>query len=408
MIYRPTFTNDKAGIAVMTAIELMLCATVTLLLSCRRELYVFGDEFHSVTLDTDWRQYSSTNPDGMTVWFYSDDESRQPIRITTASVQHTSLYLGKGRYSATIIDYSPEEFSQQAFVGMDHASTSCVVATPASYQPDTLDVLYGPQCFAYALDRTISDKGLYEVSNQPEQMALDTLQNIEIHSGEYGEYIPYKVRDTYQSSLEMQTIHSIPTSPIKKLRIRIFVKGIDYLWQVEGSIAGLADGRFLIRNRNTDNPCLISLTDWSVQYTGNNCGYISTVINTFGICASQRPHYRYDSDGNPIDDDKLIVNNAKRAYAGSVVDWTGSRLTEAEDLRINLHLVLRDHATTMDYHFDVGNMIASYDEQLVLRLDLGTDYPGLPDLPFVDAYNGTGFGAIVTPWENVAPADVSM
>ena len=97
------------------------------------------------------------------------------------------------------------------------------------------------------------------------------------------------------------------------------------------------------------------------------------------------------------------------------------------DIRLNLSFTLRDHATTLAWHFNVGHYVVSYDRQLVLRLELGPEFfdpenpegahgsggdpdnpsPGI-DLPYVDAYNGTGFGAEVTPWEEMPPVDVSF
>ena len=74
------------------------------------------------------------------------------------------------------------------------------------------------------------------------------------------------------------------------------------------------------------------------------------------------------------------------------------------ELRLNLSFVLRDHATTLHYHFNVGNSVSFYDHQLVLRIDLDPDI----SLPYVDAYSGTGFGADVTPWDQQTPIDVSF
>ena len=402
-----------------SALILALACLLPLLCSCRRDLWVYGDEFSSVSLDVDWRQYQSYDPDGMTCWFFPEDESIMPSRITTASVRHTDLYLGRGRYTGVVIDYSPQEYSRQEFLGMDRASTACVSLTPASYQPDdsTLTQLYGPQCFHEQLPVTLPQTGYYQVANQPEPMALDTLQDMVIRSGEYGDYIPYKERDTYQSTLTMQQFYSIPTSPIWQMRIRVYVRGYDYLWQVEGSLAGLANGHFLALNHNTDVPCLLSITDWETQRTGDNVGYISCTVANFGLRGSQHPFRCYDDQGNDITPTEARAvpplpsrqrRAVTRAIAGNQVNWENTRTISNDDLRLNLMIRLRDHSTTLYYHFDVGEYVVSYDNQLVLRLDLGPDFPDGPDLPYVDAYEGTGFNATVTPWQNGGSADVPM
>ena len=389
---------------------LALACLLPLLSSCRRDLWVYGDEFTSVSLDVDWREYQDSDPDGMTCWFFPDNEDIMPSSITTASVRHTNLYLGHGHYTGVVIDYSPQEYSRQEFVGMDRKSTARVQLTPASYQPDDTTVveLYGPKCFHEPLPVTLPITGYYQVMNQPEMMALDTLQDMVIHSGEYGDYIPYKVRDTYQSTLTMQQFYSIPTSPVWNMRIRVFIKGFDYLWTVEGSLAGLADGRFLALNHNTDVPCLLSLTEWDQQRTGNNEGYISINAANFGLRGSQHPFRCYDDQGHDITPDEDGSPSTTRARAGNQINWEDTRTVLPEDLQLNLKFILRDHATTLYYHFNVGENVVSYDNQLVLRLDLGPDFPGYPDLPYADAYEGTGFDATVTPWQDGGMADVPM
>jgi hypothetical protein len=61
----------------------------------------------------------------------------------------------------------------------------------------------------------------------------------------------------------------------------------------------------------------------------------------------------------------------------------------------------------------VGSAATSFDDQLVLRVDVGEQFyedEGIEDivLPYVEAHEGAGFDADVTPWEDVEPADVTM
>jgi len=434
------------GIVTVAFVMLMLTA------SCeRRELYVYGDEFRSVQLDVDWRKYADRDPDGMTSWFYPlDDVSHAPYRNTTASVRHHELYLPGGRYQGVVIDYSPEEFSRQAFLSMDRLDSARVEATPATYQPDSLTIVgegvpkglseaVNPELYGEAAWTVVQqprpavreETGLYEVASQPEQMALDTLLNKYVDRGLYGDYIPWKERDTYQSTIKLTTIQSVPESIIWKLRIRVWVKnGFNYLWQSPASITGLADGHFLPRHVITDRPCLLSIEGWELERTGQNEGYISTTMNVFGLRPSTVLPDRELRTGSDVSERIYSYTRAGETEPDyGDPSWWEHYVHNClpRDIRLNLAFTLRDHATTLVWHFNVGHYVVSYDNQLVLRLELGPEFfdpenpegahgsggdPDNPspeiDLPYVDAYNGTGFGAEVTPWEEMPPVDVSF
>lgn len=390
--------------------------------SCeRRELYVYGDEFHSVELEVDWREYADTDPDGMTVWFYPIDTGRtSPYRSTTASVRHHDVYLPGGYYQGVVVDYSPEEYSHQEFLDMDIMQSARVEATPSSYQPDSLTVvgegvaksvsgLINTQLFGEVAWNTVHVErpdinqatGLYMVANQPESMALDTLHNRYVDQGRYGDYIPYKQRDTYQDSIRITTLYAQPTTLIWKLRIRVWIQsGFNYLWQMPGSISGLSNGHLLALNENTDTPCLLFIDSWSTERTGTDSGYISATVSTFGL----RP--------GSILPDRELHHAATRAGENDYY----TNVCRPDQLKLNLSFLLRDHATLLHYHFNVGSYVVDYDNQLVLRVELGPDdfYPNNPNgpepivLPYVDAYNGTGFGADVTPWDDEPPVDITF
>ena len=127
-------------------------------------------------------------------------------------------------------------------------------------------------------------------------------------------------------------------------------------------------------------------------------GYITTTVSTFGL----RPE---------------SVRADRQLHAGTRADGDYyTRVCNADDIKFNISFLLRDHATLLHYHFNVGNQMVSFDNQLVLRLDVGPEffYPNNPngpkpiELPQVDAYNGTGFGADVTPWDDEPPVDVDF
>lgn len=413
-----------------------MAASLALLLSgCEfRDLFVYGDEFRSVVLDVDWREYDDgRDPDGMTVWFYPLDRPGQdPYRSTTANVRRQELYLPGGRYQGIVVDYSPEEYSRQEFVGMDSLLTACVVSRPAAYQPDSLtiagegvsrgiseqvnDQLYGHAAWTTlegprpALDAA---SGLYTVADAPEMMGLDTLTSSIVGQGGYDDYIPFEERDSYQSTITVQQLHAIPHSIIWRLRVRIHIsEGYDYLWKQVASISGLADGHLLGQHRNTDRSCLMTISDWEMQRTGANEGYLAATINTFGlrpgsIRSDAELHTTTAGTNSGLATDDRIVSRAPGGTAVPIdTNWWDyhTNVCLPAQIRINLSFVLRDRATVLHYHYNVGDRITAYDEQLVLRLDLEPNIA----LPYVDAYSGTGFGADVTPWQDEPPMDVQM
>lgn len=354
-----------------------LLLTLLLFTNCeRRELWIYGDQFHSLRLDVDWRKYKERDPQGMTTYFFPDDLSQDSKFFTTANVRSLSCYLSQGGYTGVVFDYSPSEYSHQEFVGMDKAATAEVRLTPASYQPDSMAQLYGTACYYRELP-TIQPSGLYTVMNEPEEMALDTV-DMQVYNGKYNDYIPYKERETYQATLVEQVYNAEPEPLVWKMRIRIYISGIYYLYETKASIAGLADGHYLARHENTDVPCLHALDDWKTEVTGDNVGYISTTFNTFGL----------------------------RSDAKTRATLTTGYLPQG--LRLNLRLLLRDRSTVLYYHFDIGDHVAIYDDQLVLRIDLGEDFTDHPDLPFVEGYNGTGFGGVVIPWVDGPHVDLEF
>ena len=64
------------------------------------------------------------------------------------------------------------------------------------------------------------------------------------------------------------------------MRIRVYIKGIYYLWKAQASLAGLADGYYLVKCESSDQPCLLSLEDWEIHVTGDNVGYIAKTFKT--------------------------------------------------------------------------------------------------------------------------------
>ena len=424
----------------------------------RRELYVYGDEFHDVFLEVDWDKYDGHRPDGMTAWFYPGEGDAAPARHTTADVEHYDLYLSRGRYQGMVIDYSPEEFSKQKFHDMDNYYTTRVQAERAAEQPERFDSvyakldikvdsidftrLYGDSCWAYTLP-SVEKTGYYTVTGEPQYMVLDTLKDMDVYGGKYGDYIPWKETEDYRSSLTVQGFYAEPEPIVKKLHIRVFVRGIQYLWQLQGSIAGLSDGHYLARDENTEDPCLMALDDWHLQVVNDSLGYVYTSVNTFGLRPSTVDGYYSVHDGQhltPEEHDALTRTDDYEEHDS--IWWVDA---PSKELRLNLRFTLRDRVRVMEYSYDVGDQVVTFDNEYLLLIDLntrffGTSYPEKgergpqgepgepgppgpagadgetiwvyppppkphphpdphePDFPWVWPYNGSNFDAVVEPW----------
>ena len=402
-------------------------ATVLLLSTgCeRRELFVYQENFKQVQVDIDWRNYyrewgiegrklgnlpykvePAADPGGMTIWFFPRD-GRTSMHYTTDEVRHFETYLSRGQYDAMVFDYSPGEYGRQEFVGMDYAATAKVQATPSSYQTDSI-----PQLFlaadAYDYQLPARDNGYAVIANQPEDIASDTCF-MDINTGKYDKYIPYKERESYQSTLKDQLFDMEPIIDPWKMRIRIYIKGIHYLWRANATVAGLADGYYLVGCKSSETPCIIQLDDWEIHLPDpvtdphGMTGYIAKTFKTWGPTNFENRNWDIHVPQRPQDD--------KVYEAGiPITMFADQKLTERlpNELRINLQCLLRDRKTLLYYHFNVGNLVHVYRNEYALRVDLMDGFDGQPDLPYVDAYNGMEFDGVVVPWQDGGNANVGL
>lgn len=399
----------------------MAAAALTLLTtaSCRRDLWVYQDNFKQVELDIDWRDYyrewpmnpnvdPADDPDGMTVWFFPKD-GRTSFRYTTAEVRHFEAYLSRGDYDGVVIDYSPEEYSHQEFVGMDYANTAKVQALPASYQADSIPELFGEPAYGRTLPKKNAN-GLYEIAWEPEDIASDTV-HLYVKTGEYDRYIPYEERDTYQSTLVKQLYEMEPLLIPWHMRVRIYIKGIYYLYGVQGSIAGLADGYKLVDCVTTETPCLLKLDDWEVHLDPNTkdyeaqggLGYIAKTFRTWGPVDFTNRDWDVHTPQRPITG-RVYRTDAELDH----VAYEELSNRPIDEVRINLRLLLRDRQTVLYYHFNVGNMMNVFRNEYALRIDLMDGFIGQPELPYVEAYRGIDMDGVVIPWEEKQEIDVNF
>ena len=330
-------------------LRLALCALMRATIwSCERpELWVSSDQFKQVELAPDWSE-ASGEPGGMTAFFFRSDGNY--YRHTTADVRLTTLGLPRGDYQGVVFSYSPEEYGHMVFSGLENAHTAAVRLRPLEVQPPSDGQLY---------------KTGAVVCYQPESIDIDTLGSMTIVTGTNGDYIPYDDRNSYSDNLVIQRFTCVPKSPLKGLRILVYVTGINYLYDVKGTVEGLADGYRLIDAVPTSQTCVLQTGQWELKMVDDNSGYIMTTLPTFGM-----------PDSNLI--------------------------------RLNLLFLLRDEETLLNYHFDVGSYVIYIENLQELRVTLGTDFTEHPDLPYVEAKGSAGFGVNVVPWDEGSDVDIDM
>jgi hypothetical protein len=404
----------RQTVTMAAAALLLLTAT-----SCRRDLWVYQDNFKQVELDIDWRSYfrewplnpnaqPADDPDGMTVWFFPKD-GRKSFTYTSSEVRHFETYLSKGDYDGLVIDYSPMEYGRQEFIGMDYASTAKVQSLPNSYQPENTPELYGDEAYGRTLPTKLAN-GLYQLAAEPELIASDTVQ-MTVNTGDYDKYIPYKERDKYQSTLVKQLYEMEPVLIPWNFRVRIYIKGIYYLYSAEATIAGLADGYKLVDCKSSDTPCLMKLDDWELHIAPNTndyeavggLGYIAKTFRTWGPMNFENHNWSIHEPQRPVTNRVLEGGIPLDAFS---YEQLSSR--DANEIRVNIKCLLRDRTTVKYFHFDVANLTYVFRNEYAMRIDLMEDRDDIPTLPFVEAVNGMEFDGVVVPWVDKEDANVVM
>lgn len=390
--------RDNLHIADCCRQGLVLLMLVTLLTGCRRDLWVYTDEFRQVALHTDWDQ-ATEYPGGMTWWFMSNTMNGINRHGTTAEVTYSELSLPRGVFTGIVFDYSPDEYSHQEFLGMTRPDSALVHISPSADQPLPDDELYGLMAvpgYISGIPMNPEGNGMYLLSAEPEIMNADTINNVVIKTGVDEDLVLWEDRDKYKSIEIEQNLYATPKPVVWKLHVRVAVKGLAYMYSVKATVAGLTDGCWLAPLRHTSTPCIQQLDNWQVM-RGDSIGTIYSSVNTFGLPDIEMPM-------SPTDTRRILARATTRA-------WDADGHPEYnEHLRLNLQFLLRDEATVLNYHYDVGDdCITINEDQLIVNIDIPIDYPGgIPNLPYVDAKDTTGFDATVTPWEDGGQADATM
>ncbi len=379
-----------SSIASLCVLSLMALVQV-FLTGCRRDLYVVSEPPKQIELITDW-SLATQKPGGMTWWFIRNDHSGYNRHETTAAVTHSWIGVARGNYTGIIFDYSPAEYGHMSFVDMNMPETALLLLNPAADQPRTDLPVVGRDAVPEGMtDIPLLAAGseAFMVSASPENINIATLENVEVLSGNDDDYIPYEDRDKQPDEAEIQTIYAQPSPRMWKIRAIVHVKGIDRLYTVRGSVAGLADGYWLAENRPTSSRCLQILDSWKVN-TPDVEGYITSEQSCIGLPDLEMP-------ASPIYARGGSMQPASEAPAYDKL------------LRLNLSFLLRDNKTVVDYHYDLDDEdITVYEEQRLIVVRIPSTHPDCPDLPEVEGDGKTGFDADVSDWEEGGHSDTTF
>ena len=379
------------SIAGLSIVMLMVLVQV-FLTGCRRDLYVVAEHPKQIELITDW-SLASQKPGGMTWWFIRNDHSGYNRHETTAAVTHSWIGVARGNYTGIIFDYSPAEYGHMSFVDMNMPETALLLLKPNEDQPRTDAAIVGRD----AVPEAMTDIPLYAAGGEtfmasyaPENINTATLEDVNVLSGSDDDYILYDDRDKQSDDVEVQTIYARPSTAIWKIRVNVHVKGIDRLYTVRGSIAGLADGLWLASKRATGSRCLQILDTWKTTLLEDTEGRIVAEQTCMGLPDAEMP-------ASPI-------------YArGGAPQPASEPVPYDKLLRLNLSFLMRDNKTVVNYHYDLGEEnVTVYEEQRLIVVLIPADYPGIPDLPKVDGDGSTGFDASVSDWTEGGHSDTTF
>ena len=132
-------------------------------------------------------------------------------------------------------------------------------------------------------------------------------------------------------------------------------------------------------------------------------GYIAKTFRTWGPVGLENRNWDVHTPQRPKDGIKYEGSIPLAPYAYECLSNRSSN-----QIRINLKCLLRDRKTVKYFHFDVGNEVYLFRNEYALRVDLMDDDARVPELPYVEAYNGIQFDGEVVPWQETHNGDVSF
>lgn len=355
-----------------------LVLVVLACLSCQRdplELYYNGQADVHITYD--WESKFGIKPDGMTLMLAHDGDS---ITYTDFSndVDESKLHLNSGEYRLMVMNKTMGEFSKVNFY--NRKSYENFMVKLKTY---------------YVESENLWDNGRTYME-QPEKIGIgvDTFRIV----NSVDSIIFYDYRETAHPDTVHLKRHVVIYPMSTTLKVRVKVRGISNMKDMEGYITGMADGFYPNQGWRTKEAGTIKLSGWTPEKRSStradepeeeaNVGWMTCNVETFGL-----PH------GRELLKDRVPESNY-----------------------IMLHFTLLDN-TSIDFAYRVGKEIRyegddgtmtsflQTDVALELNLEIDTPYyenDEVPILPYAQP-SGTGaFDAEVEDWGDDVNVDVPM
>ena len=346
-------------------------------LSCQRdplELYYNGQADVHITYD--WESKFGQKPDGMTLMLAHDGDS---ITFTDIShnVDESTLRLRSGEYRLMVMNNTFGEYSKVSF--QNRKSYEKMLVKLKTY---------------YVESENLWDNGRTYLE-QPEKIGVG-LDTFKIKTS-VDSLIFYDYRETAHPDTVHLERHVVIYPMSTTLKVRVKVRGINYMRSMEGYITGMADGFYLNQGWRTSEVGTIKLEGWEPESRSNtradgdeeeSVGWMTCNAETFGL-----PH------GRELLKDRVPESNY-----------------------IMLHFTLLD-GRTCDFAYRVGKQIRytgddgtmtsflQTDVSLELNLDIDTPYydnDEVPIMPYSQPEGSGQFDAEVQPWGDDVDVDVPM
>lgn len=344
--------NLKRIASLVLTLSVIIAAT-----SCEhKELCYYHPHVAPVRVNVDWSLFPMDEPTGMTAYAYPLHEDENDIyRFISHNINYITLELEAGFFHTLVFNQSESEYGTLEFSNLEDYNTAQVRVLQtksnwyATKAPDT------------------------KVGTEPEWLAVGTAENVEVT-----EEMVRIAEEEFLANRQEQMMRAIgrainnvatvtPISVIKQVEFRVYCEGLYNLRSVRASVDGMAEGCILATGEVTQGSVSHTIDAWSIEEYEYDItrGELVATLGTFGIPSGHT--------GKP------------------------------EENKFSIHLMLVDNQTTVDYDFNIGDLLTEFKEldgsngelqKVVVKLRLPEK---LPDVKPVDGVDG-GFDVDFSGW----------
>lgn len=256
------------------------------------------------------------SPTGMTAIAYPlNYEDMDYWKFVSHNINYITLDLEAGAFNTLVFNQDVSEFGTLEFRDLDKydAASVRVVQTKSANWLSTRV----PQT---------------KVCSEPEWLAVGTAENVEVTEEMVKiaeeEFLANRKESLTRTSTK--TINDVatvwPISVIKQIEFNVYCEGLYNLRSVRASIDGLAEGCLLHSGETVPDKVSHTIDAWDINEFDYDItkGYLVSRLSTFGI---------------PL----------------------GHKATPEENV-FSIHLLLVDNSTVIDYDFNIGDVLAKFNE----------------------------------------------